>query len=216
MTVAQGSAPNGPIRIVLVDNHALVREGLRAMLEVLPNCEVVGEAGTGAQALQWAAAWSPDLMLLDAGLRDMSGIQVVSELQRTSPAVRVLMLSAHDNREYVVGAIRAGASGYVSKEASFAEVIHAIKAVVDGGTYFCPAVAKVLRGALEETDSLTSRERDVLIRLAHGESNKAVARALEIGVRTVETHRLNLRRKLGIDSPTSFLKYAVRAGWVVL
>lgn len=214
MSAAHRSAPPARrIRIVLVDDHALVREGLRARLEVLPNLHVVGEAGSGAQALRLAAEQQPDLMLLDVGMRGMSGIQVVAELKRSCPSVRVLMLSMYDQREYVVSAMHAGASGYLLKEASITEVIKAIEVVADGETYFSHAIDTTPGGMRHESEAITSRERDVLIRLAQGQSNKAVARALEVSVRTVETHRLNLRRKLGIDSPAALLKYAVLRGW---
>ena len=205
-----------PVRILIVDDHALVREGLRARLEALPRLEVVGEAESGERGLTLALALRPDLMLVDVGMRDMTGIQLATLLADRVPEVAVLMLSMYDHEEYVVSAVRAGARGYVLKDASVHELIAAIDAVTAGGAYYSSGVAKALLQVRSTPDDLTPREREILLLLAHGQSNKGVARALEISTRTVETHRLRLRRKLGIDSPSGLLKYAVERGWTTL
>jgi two-component system nitrate/nitrite response regulator NarL len=205
-----------PVRILIVDDHALVREGLRARLEALPRLEVVGEAESGARGLELALSLRPDLMLVDVGMRDMTGIQLATLLADRVPEVAVLMLSMYDHEEYVVSAVRAGARGYVLKDASVHELIAAIDAVVAGGAYYSSGVAKALLQVRSAPDDLTPREREILLLLAHGQSNKGVARALDISTRTVETHRLRLRRKLGIDSPSGLLKYAVERGWTTL
>ncbi|MCX7230479.1 MAG: response regulator transcription factor [Burkholderiales bacterium] len=205
-----------PVRILIVDDHALVREGLRARLEALPRLRVVGEAESGERGLELAQALRPDLMLVDVGMRDMTGIRLATLLADRVPEVAVLMLSMYDHEEYVVSAVRAGARGYVLKDASVHELITAIDAVVAGGVYYSSGVAKALLQVRSAPDDLTPREREILLLLAHGQSNKTVARALDISTRTVETHRLRLRRKLGIDSPSGLLKYAVERGWTTL
>lgn len=205
-----------PIRLLLVDDHALVREGLRARLEALPRLRVVGEAESGERGLALAVSLRPDLVLVDVGMKDMTGIRLATLLAERAPGVAVLMLSMYDQDEYVVSAARAGARGYVLKDASVHELIAAIDAVVAGGTYYSAGVAKALLQARPAADELTPREREILLMLAHGRSNKAVARALDISTRTVETHRLRLRRKLGIDSQSEMLKLAVARGWTTM
>ena len=204
------------IRLVIVDDHSLVRDGLRARLSVVPGLRVVGEAASGAEALQLAAADSPDLMLVDVGMRGMNGIELATALRERHPQVRVLMLSMYDNREYVLSAIRAGARGYVLKESPTEEIIAAIGAVWAGGNYFSAQVSPLVAQANGPASQLTGREHEVMLLLAHGSSNKAVARQLDISVRTVETHRLSLRRKLGVDSASDLLKIAVTNGWTTL
>jgi DNA-binding NarL/FixJ family response regulator len=204
------------IRLVLVDDHPLVRDGLRARLEAVPRLEVVGEASSGIEALALAESLHPDLMLIDVGMRDMNGIRLTTLLHERFPEIVVLMLSMYDNSEYVVNAVRAGARGYVLKEASAYEIIAAIEAVAAGGTYYSATVAAALVQCHAPTPSLTTRENEVLLKLARGLSNKTIARELSISVRTVEAHRLSLRRKLGIDTPGGFLKYALERGWITL
>jgi two-component system nitrate/nitrite response regulator NarL len=204
------------VRLVIVDDHALVRDGLRARLAVVPDLEVVGEAASGPEALELAQQLAPDLMLVDVGMRGMNGIDLANALRLQHPSIRVLMLSMYDNREYVVSASRAGARGYVLKESPTEEILAAISAVTAGGTYFSAHLAKLVSSAGTETPQLTVREHEVLLLLAHGRSNKLVARELNISVRTAETHRLSLRRKLGVDSASDLLKIAVANGWTTL
>ena len=204
------------VRLVIVDDHSLVRDGLRARLSVVPGLRVVGEAASGAEALQLAAAEAPDLMLVDVGMRGMNGIELATALRERHPSIRVLMLSMYDNREYVLSAIRAGARGYVLKESPTEEIITAIGAVWAGGNYFSAQVSPLVSQANGPASQLTGREHEVMLLLAHGSSNKAVARQLDISVRTVETHRLSLRRKLGVDSASDLLKIAVTNGWTTL
>lgn len=205
----------GPVRLVIVDDHSLVRDGLRARLSVVPELQVIAEAASGAAALELAAALAPDLMLVDVGMRGMNGIDLATALRQRHPLIRVPMLSMYDNRDYVLSAIRAGARGYVLKESPTEEFLAAIGAVRAGGNYFSAQLetlaALVGRGAPQ----LTAREHEVLL-LAHGRSNELVARELDISVRTVETHRLSLRRKLGVDSAAELLKIAVTNGWTTL
>ncbi len=205
------------VRLVIVDDHSLVRDGLRARLSVVPELEVIGEAASGDEALELAAALGPDLMLVDVGMRGMNGIELATQLRLRHPGIRVLMLSMYDNREYVLSAIRAGARGYVLKESPTEEILSAISAVCAGGNYFSAQISNlVLQQGAGAMPQLTAREHEVLLLLAHGRSNKLVARHLDISVRTVETHRLSLRRKLGVDSPSDLLKIAVTNGWTTL
>ena len=204
------------IRLVIVDDHPLVRDGLRARLSVVAGLQVIGEAASGAEALALAAIDAPDLMLVDVGMRGMNGIELATALRERHPTIRVLMLSMFDNREYVLSAIRAGARGYVLKESPTEEIIAAISAVWAGGNYFSAQVSSVVMHAGSAVPQLTAREHEILLLLAHGRSNKIVARQLDISVRTVETHRLSLRRKLGVDSASELLKIAVTNGWTTL
>ena len=204
------------IRIVIVDDHSLVRDGLRARLSVVPGLQVVGEAASGEQALALVAVDAPDLMLVDVGMRGMNGIELATALRERHPAIRVLMLSMYDNREYVLSAIRAGARGYVLKESPTEEIIAAIGAVWAGGNYYSAQVSNLVAQVGGMASQLTAREHEVLLLLAHGRSNKVVARQLDISVRTVETHRLSLRRKLGVDSASELLKITLANGWTTL
>lgn len=209
--------PAPSVRLVIVDDHALVRDGLRARLAVVPNLTVIGEAASGAVALDLAAALAPDLMLVDVGMRGMNGIELATRLRLHHPRILVLMLSMYDHREYVLSAVRAGARGYVLKESPTEEILAAIDAVCAGGHYFSGQLAPLaLQAGAAAVPQLTGREHEVLLLLAHGSSNKRVARQLDISVRTVETHRLSLRRKLGVDSPSDLLKIAVANGWTAL
>ncbi len=210
------AATTGVVRLVIVDDHALVRDGLRARLSVVPGLQVVGEAASGPDALALADADAPDLMLVDVGMKGMNGIELATELRRRHPQLKVLMLSMYDNREYVLSAIRAGACGYVLKESPTADIISAISAVCAGGNYFSAQVASLVAQVGYGAPQLTAREHEIAVLLAHGSSNKVVARQLDISVRTVETHRLSLRRKLGVDSASELLKIAVTNGWTTL
>ena len=216
MTATATHTPPPTIRLVIVDDHSLVRDGLRARLSVVPGLTVIGEAASGAEALQLAQADAPDVMLVDVGMRGMNGIALAAALRERHPQIRVLMLSMYDNREYVLSAIRAGARGYVLKESPTEEVIAAIFAIWAGGNYFSAQVANMVAMGATSVSQLTGREHEILLLLAHGSSNKLVARQLDISVRTVETHRLSLRRKLGVDSASELLKIAVAKGWTTL
>lgn len=201
------------IRIALIDDHALVREGIRALLEVLPHFEVVGEAGSGAEAFELMQRTPVDILLMDVGLRDINGLELTRQLRERYPAIRVLMLSMYDNQEYVSSSLAVGASGYVLKEAPSREIVAAIEAIAAGGSFYSGDIARKLVKPTPN-DELTPREREVLLMLAQGLNNKVMARALQISVRTVETHRLSIRRKLAIDKPADLLKHALAHGWV--
>ncbi|BBP99340.1 DNA-binding response regulator [Burkholderia sp. SFA1] len=201
-------------RIILVDDHPLVRDGLRARLDSVPHLRVIGEAGNAKEALALAADESnpPDLALMDVGMAGMSGIELAALFHERFPGIRVLMLSMHDNVEYVKQAVRAGASGYVLKDSPSAEIIQAIDAVLAGKTFFSAGLAvRMIQAQSMQTphERLTPRELDILDALAEGLSSKQIAQQHGLSVRTVETHRLNLKRKLDIDGQAELIKYAV-------
>ena len=203
-----------PIRVALVDDHELVRDGLRALLTAMPQLEVVGEASSGAEALTLVSQVRPDLLLVDIGMKDMTGLQLTEILCRQYPGIHILILSMYDHAEYVTSSIRAGARGYVLKDAASWEIVAAIDAIAAGGTYYSADLLEKTVSPPAADDELTPREREVLQMLVQGLSNKAIARMLEISVRTVETHRLSIRRKLDVDTPAGLAKYALERGWL--
>ncbi len=201
-----------PIRVALVDDHSLVRDGIKALLAVMAPLEVVGEAESGAQAIEMVGRCQPDLLLVDISLRDMNGLELTRVLRSQYPSLKVLMLSMYDNNEYVSESVRAGASGYVLKNSPSREIIAAIEAIVSGGTFYSAEIAQRLIADKSTDNELTPRESQVLYKMAQGLNNKEMARELDISVRTVETHRLSIRRKLNIDKPAALVKYAIDHG----
>jgi DNA-binding NarL/FixJ family response regulator len=201
-----------PIRVALVDDHSLVRDGIKALLAVMAPLEVVGEAESGAEAIEMVARCQPDLLLVDISLRDMNGLELTRVLRSQHPALKVLVLSMYDNYEYVSESVRSGASGYVLKNAPSREIIAAIEAITSGGTFYSAEIAQRLIADKNTDNELTPRESQVLYKMAQGLNNKEMARELDISVRTVETHRLSIRRKLNIDKPAALVKYAIDHG----
>jgi len=198
------------IKILLVDDHPLVRDGLRARLEAMPQFEVVAEAGGAAEALEQAARHPIDLVLMDINMRGTNGIEATALFKQAFPRIAVLILSMHDKVEYVSQAIQAGARGYVLKDAPGKDIVVAIETVMSGGIYYSAALARQLAQPQNQDTQLTSREHEVLRHIANGESNKQIARALDLSVRTVETHRLNIKRKLGIEGQAELIRFAVQ------
>ncbi|AVA37521.1 MULTISPECIES: response regulator [Cupriavidus] len=202
-------------RVLLIDDHALVRDGMRMHLTLQPGLEVVGEADDGEAALAWLAAAEtgrmPDLVITDIGMRGMGGIALAGALHDRYPELAVLIVSMHDNLEYVRQAIRAGARGYVLKDAPADELLAAIHAVLAGRVFYSARIARgMAEQAVSPLDALTPRERDILHGIGRGQANKDIAVQLGVSVRTVETHRLNLKRKLGIEGRAELVKYAVQ------
>jgi DNA-binding NarL/FixJ family response regulator len=197
------------IRLLLVDDHPLVRDGLRARLEAVRGFEVVGEAGGADEAMAQLAALRPQLVLTDVGMKGVNGIELAALMLEREPALQVLMLSMYDNPEYVQRAMQAGARGYVLKDAPASEIVAAIEAVAAGGTFLSPAVSKRLFRNQAPRPLLSSREAEILSALARGLSSKQIAREMDCGVRTVETHRQSIKRKLGLDGQAELIKYAV-------
>ena len=206
------------IRLLLIDDHPLVRDGLRLRLETVPQLRVVGEAGNAAAAQAFLAACMaedpqggtlPHLALMDLNMPGVGGLELTAFLHERYPQIAVLVLSMHDNPEYMVQAVKAGARGYLLKDGPAQEIIAAIDAVMAGRSYFSAAAAVRLAQASALATLLTQRERDVLRHIADGHANKQIAQMLGLSVRTVETHRLNIKRKLGIDGQAELIKYAV-------
>ena len=198
-----------PIRLLLVDDHPLVRDGLRARLEAVPGFEVAGEAGNAVEAQAQVDALRPQLVLMDVGMKDINGIDLTAQLLAREPALQVLMLSMYDNPEYVQRALLAGARGYVLKDSPASEIIAAIEAVAGGGTFLSPAVSKRLFRNQAPRPVLSLREGEILSALARGLSSKLIAREMDVSVRTVEAHRQSIKRKLGLEGQAELIKYAV-------
>ena len=210
-----------PLKVLVVDDHSVVREGLRRVLEEGSggDLRVVAEAANGAEAVERAVREKPDVVLLDLTMPGPggSGLAVVRTLRDRAPDARVLILSVHDDREYVLESVRAGAHGYLRKDSSPAEIRQAIHAVCAGDSFFSPPVARHLAAAVQggsqrpegSLTALTARERDVLIGVASGRTNRETAAALGISVRTVETHRDSLMRKLGIHTVAELTRFAL-------
>jgi DNA-binding NarL/FixJ family response regulator len=198
------------INIMLVDDHPLVRDGLRARLEAVSHFCVVAEADGALEALRQAAHYQVDLVLMDINMRGMNGIEASAQFREQFPGIAVLILSMHDKLEYVSQAMQAGARGYVLKDAPGKDIVLAIETVMAGGIYYSAALARQLARPLVQDNQLTVREQEVLQQLANGRSNKEIARTLDLSVRTVETHRLNIKRKLGIEGQAELIKYAVQ------
>jgi len=200
-----------PIRLLLVDDHPLVRDGLRLRLDAITEFQVVGEAGDAAEALALLACISPHLILTDISMKGGSGIALTQAIRQRYPAIRILVLSMHNNREYVTQALAAGAHGYVLKDSPATQIIEAIYAIASGRTFFDRELAErqppAARHAIAE--KLTPREYEILRNLANGSSNKQIAALHELSVRTVETHRMSIKRKLEIDGQAELIKFAV-------
>jgi DNA-binding NarL/FixJ family response regulator len=198
-----------PVRLFLVDDHPLVRDGLRARPGQLPGLAIVGEAGSAQEAIAQVAMLQPDLVLTDVGMKDMNGIELAGVLLERQPALHIVMLSMYDNPEYVQRALQAGARGYVLKDAPAGEIVAAIQAVTAGGTFLSPAVSQRLFRNQAQRPTLTPRESEILTALGRGESSKQIARDLDLSVRTVEAHRQSIKRRLGIEGQAELIKYAV-------
>ena len=195
---------------MLVDDHPLVRDGLRARLESVAGFVVVAEADSADAALREAARARPDLVLMDIGMRAVNGIEATRQLKAAQPALRVLIVSMHDTAAYVQDAIAAGADGYVLKDSPADEIVCAIHAIRAGGHFFSPAVDAARLPPAAATDPLTPREKEVLGLIAEGMSSREIGLRLAMGVRTVETHRTNLRRKLALPSLAALVRFAVQ------
>ena len=209
-------------RLLLVDDHVVVRSGLRMLLEPEADFEIVGEAGSGREALKAVAEMRPDIVLMDIGLPDISGIEAAAEIKRLRPETAIVALTIHEDEEYFFKMLAAGASGYVPKRAAPEELLTALRAAATGEVYLYPSLAKLLvtdylaqdsaARPAEALDGLTDREREVLAHLADGASNGEIAETLSISPKTVARHRENIMRKLGLHSRTELVKYAIRKG----
>src|SRR6516225_4421494 len=207
-------------RIVLIEDHAILRDGLRALLELEPDLRVVGEAGTAAEGARVARTCSPTLIITDLAMPGGLGLRAIDELRAACAGVRILVLTAYCTDEYIHAALNAGADGYVLKDASRAELMHAVHAVISGQKYFSePVSARLVSNYLRRNEPvmagcprITERERQVLTRVALGETNKRVAMALRLSIKTIEKHRANLMRKLDLHNTAAVTLFAVRHG----
>jgi DNA-binding NarL/FixJ family response regulator len=211
------------IRVLLADNHTLVRAGLRALLQNIEGIEVVAEAGDGHEALHLIEVHQPDVVLMDIAMPKMNGLEATSRVVKECPNVRVMILSMHANEEYVLQSLRRGAMGYVLKDAAISELQLALRAISQGETYLSPEVSKhvigdYLRRVGDESncvEQLTSRQREILQLIAEGRTTKEIAEVLYISVKTVETHRMQLMKRLGIHDVAGLVRYALRIGLVL-
>ncbi len=213
------------IQILIADDHEIVREGLRALIEDEPDMKIVGEAKSGREAVEMAEELRPDVVLMDVGMPDLNGIEAARKITRRAPGVKILALSIHSGGQFVAKMLEAGASGYLLKDNAFEELAAALRRVTQDKTYLCsevtgPIVEDYLNRLGEEEDAkaspLTSREREVLQLLAEGLISKQIASRLNISPKTVETHRSRLMKKLGIHSVAELTKYAIREGLTTL
>jgi two-component system response regulator NreC len=209
------------LRILLADDHRIMREGLRALLQEQPAMTVVGEAENGRKAVQLAKELTPDVVIMDVTMPEMNGIEATTQIKASLPGVRVIALSIHMDRRFVVQMFQAGATGYLLKDCAFEELARAIRTVSDGRIYLSPGIADVvvgefLRRPASESGagipSLSGREREVLQLTAEGRSMKEIASALHVSVKTIETHRRQLMIKVGVNSVAELTKYAIREG----
>ena len=210
------------IRVLLVDDHQLVRTGLRLLLEQQADLNVVGEASDGREAVSLTKSLRPDVVVMDVGMPNLSGIEAARQITQAQPEIALVMLSMHSDESYVLRALRAGAKGYLLKDSAESDLILAVHAVAAGKSFFSPAVGKVLlddymrklkrAGAEDSYDLLTPREREILQLLAEGKSNKDVSNLLHISVYTAESHRSNIMEKLKLKGTPELILYAVRKG----
>jgi two-component system, NarL family, response regulator NreC len=210
------------LRILLADDHIVVRTGLRALLERQPNLEIVGESENGRETVELATSVGPDVVVMDVGMPILNGIEATKTIVTQRPATAVVILSMHADESYVMRALKAGARGYLLKDSAAADLISAIHAVSQNKSFFSPKVSRILaedyvrvlkqKGAVDSYDLLTNREREILQLVAEGKANKEVATALNISPYTVETHRRHILEKLNLHNPAELILYAVRKG----
>jgi len=212
------------LRILLADDHTIVRQGVRKILEERPDWEVVAEAGDGREAARQAIELKPDIAILDIGMPLLNGIEATAQITRRAPEVKVVILSMHPNEAYITRALQAGAKAYLLKDSADIDLIRALTLVSQGKSFFSPAVAKVMaddyvrhlaaRGVVDRYDSLSEREREIFQLVAEGRSNKEIADLLFVSPNTIETHRAHIMEKLDVHSAVELVLYAVRRGLI--
>ena len=208
------------IRILVVDDHAIMRDGIRALLNLRDDIEIVGEASEGNEAIEKAEELAPDVVVMDIAMPGMDGLEATRRITKKNPKVKVLVLSQHDNREYILSAIKAGVVGYVPKRALGLELVSAIRAVHQGDSYLYPSAAAAvirdyLKGAVKEPyDRLTAREREILKLIAEGHTSREIADKLFISLKTVLGHRTKIMEKLDLHNRSELIKYAIRKGLI--
>ncbi len=212
------------LRILLADDHALVRAGIRSLIEDMPGIEVVAEAGDGIEAVNLTSKFQPDLVLMDVAMKNVNGLEATTQIRKQFSSVKVLILSMYTNEDYVVQALRAGASGYLVKDSAPMELEIAINAVKAGDTYLSPPVSRqvvesyMLRVGADSSplDALTPRQREILQLIAEGKSTKEMAYMLKVSIKTVETHRAQIMQRLNVRDIPGLVRYAIKVGLVNL
>jgi DNA-binding NarL/FixJ family response regulator len=220
--LAETAVATQHLRILLGDDHTLVRQGIRKILEDHPEWDVVGEASDGREVVRQALALEPDVIILDIGMPLLNGIEAARQIARRLPAVNILMLSMHAQEAYITQAMKAGARGYLLKDSADTQLLHAVAAVGAGKSYFSPAAAKVMlddyvrhlneKGVADRFDTLSEREREIFQLIAEAHSNKEIAELLSLSPATVETHRAHILQKLDVHNTAELVLYAVRRG----
>ena len=208
--------------VLLADDHVLVRAGIRTLLEKIPNVKVVAEAASGREALEMVKTELPDLVLMDIAMADLNGLEALSRIAKDFPDVKVMILSAHANEEYVIRALRSGAAGYMLKDAAMAELELAVSSVRGGKIYLSPSISRTaidsyverLGDVVSPLEQLTSRQREILQLIGEGQNTKEIAFNLEISIKTVESHRLQLMERLRIHDVPGLVRFAIRTGLV--
>ncbi|MCY4152125.1 MAG: response regulator transcription factor [Aestuariivita sp.] len=200
------------VKVLIVDDHPMVLKGIQSVLETFDDIEIVGALQNGQEALDQIAFLQPDVVLMDLNMPYLGGLSATEIIRERYPETRILILSMHDNREYISSALSHGAMGYVLKDVQTDEIKQAIDSVMAGHRYLCTGAEGALNDKSSGREALTGREQTILLELAQGKSNKQVAHVLEISVRTVETHRKNIKRKLGISSTAGLTRYALEHG----
>jgi DNA-binding NarL/FixJ family response regulator len=211
-----------PARIILADDHALIVAAMRMMIERIDGLAVVAEAYNGRDAVALARTHRPDLVIMDISMKDLNGIEATAQIKQSQPETRVMILSSHTSEDFVRRAIKAGAEGYMVKDALAAELPAAIAAIMQGNTYLSPSISRHVMSGLREPaergdsplDALTARQREILQLVAEGKSTKEIARSLEVSIKTIETHRAALMERLGIRDLAGLVRFAVRHGLV--
>ncbi len=210
------------LRLILADDHTLMRQGLRRIIEEQPDWEVVAEASNGREAVRLTLDLLPHIVVLDIGMPQMNGIEAIRQITRKAPSVHVLILSMHSDEAYIVQVLQAGARGYLLKDSADEDLVKALNAIAQGKSFFSPAVARVMlddyvrhlaeRGIIDRYDSLSEREREIFQLVAEGRSNKEIAQLLALSPSTVETHRAHIMEKLDVHTAAEIVLYAVRKG----
>ena len=211
----------GKVRVLIAEDHETVREGLKLILTAQSDIEVVGEAATGREAIELAVELNPDVVLMDISMPSINGLKATAKLKTSCPKVKVLALTRHKDEAYLQEMLRAGASGYVLKQSPPAELIHALRSIMKGGKYLDPVIAERVLGtyanrptATPNAPNLPDREADILRLISWGYSNKDIANRLNLSVKTVEVHKTNAMKKMGMSSRIDIVRYAILQGWM--